>query len=42
MPLKAWSAERERQYAHIKESLLERGKPVPLAEDIAARPAKGA
>ena len=37
MPLKAWSAKRERQYAHIKESLLERGKPKPLAEEIAAR-----
>lgn len=37
MPQKAWSAKRERQYAHIKESLLERGKPEPLAEEIAAR-----
>ncbi len=39
MPQKAWSAKRERQYVHIKESLLERGKPVPvpLAEEIAAR-----
>jgi hypothetical protein len=37
MPQKAWSAKRERQYAHIKESLLERGKPQPLAEEIAAR-----
>jgi hypothetical protein len=37
MPSKAWSAKRERQYAHIKESLLEGGKPVPLAEEIAAR-----
>jgi hypothetical protein len=37
MPQKAWSAKRERQYAHIKESLLERGKPKPLAEEIAAR-----
>jgi hypothetical protein len=37
MPPKAWSAKRERQYAHIKESLLEGGKPVPLAEEIAAR-----
>ncbi|SDO22635.1 hypothetical protein SAMN05216303_101862 [Rhodoferax sp. OV413] len=34
---KAWSAKRERQYAHIKDSLLERGKPEPLAEEIAAR-----
>ncbi|MBC7916846.1 MAG: plasmid stabilization protein [Rhodoferax sp.] len=37
MPQAAWSAKRERQYAHIKESLLERGKPKPLAEEIAAR-----
>jgi hypothetical protein len=37
MPQKAWSAKRERQYAHIKDSLLERGQPEPLAEEIAAR-----
>jgi hypothetical protein len=37
MPQEAWSAKRVRQYAHIKDSLLERGKPEPLAEDIAAR-----
>jgi hypothetical protein len=37
MPQKAWSAKRERQCVHIKESLLERGKPEPLAEEIAAR-----
>jgi hypothetical protein len=37
MPQKTWSAKRERQYAHIKESLLERGKPQPTAEEIAAR-----
>ncbi len=37
MPQKTWSAKRERQYTHIKESLLERGKPEPLAEEIAAR-----
>ena len=37
MPLKAWSAKRERQYVHIKQSLLESGKPKPLAEEIAAR-----
>jgi hypothetical protein len=37
MPQKAWSAKRERQYAHIKDSLLERGRPEPLAEEIAAR-----
>jgi len=37
MPQKAWSAKRERQYAHIKDSLLAHGKPEPLAEEIAAR-----
>jgi hypothetical protein len=37
MPQKAWSAKRERQYVHVKESLLEQGKPEPLAEEIAAR-----
>ena len=37
MPQKAWSAKRERQYVHVKESLLERGRPEPLAEEIAAR-----
>lgn len=37
MPQKSWSAKRERQYVHIKESLLERGRPEPLAEEIAAR-----
>ncbi len=37
MPSKVWSAKRERQYAHIKESLIEHGKPMPLAEEIAAR-----
>ena len=29
MPQKAWSAKRERQYVHIKHSLLEQGKPEP-------------
>ena len=37
MPQKAWSAKRERQYAHIKDSLIDRGKLVPVAEEIAAR-----
>ena len=37
MPQKAWSAKRERQYVHIKDSLLGQGKPRPLAEEIAAR-----
>ncbi|MBC7726512.1 MAG: plasmid stabilization protein [Microbacteriaceae bacterium] len=37
MPQKTWTAKRERQYAHIKDSLLERGRSQPLAEEIAAR-----
>ena len=37
MPQKAWNAKRERQYAHIKDSLIERGKAEPIAEEIAAR-----
>ena len=37
MPEKAWSAKRERQYAHIKQGLQKGGKPEPLAEEIAAR-----
>lgn len=37
MPQKTWSAKRERQYAHVKKSLLDQGKPQPLAEEIAAR-----
>lgn len=37
MPQKAWSAKRERQYAHVKDSLIESGKPLPIAEEIAAR-----
>ena len=37
MPQKSWSAKRERQYAHIKDSLLERGKAMSLAKEIAAR-----
>jgi len=37
MPQKTWSAKRERQYTNIKDSLLERGKPEPLAVEIAAR-----
>ena len=36
-PQKAWRAKRERQSAHIKDSLLDQGKPQPLAEEIAAR-----
>ena len=37
MPRKSWSAKRERQYAHIKDSLLESGKGEQVAEEIAAR-----
>jgi hypothetical protein len=37
MPSTVWSAKRERQYAHVKDSLLEQGKAEPLAEEIAAR-----
>jgi hypothetical protein len=37
MPQNAWSPKREREYAHIKDSLLDRGKPEKLAEEIAAR-----
>lgn len=37
MTPKAWSAKRERQYEHIKESQLERGVDEDTAEEIAAR-----
>lgn len=37
MPRNAWTAKRERQYQHIKDSLLERGKSEDTAEEIAAR-----
>jgi hypothetical protein len=37
MPVKAWSAKRERQYEHIKEGLEERGRDEDTAEEIAAR-----
>ena len=37
MPNKAWSAKRKRQYLHVKEGLIEHGRPKPLAEEIAAR-----
>jgi len=37
MPQARWSAKRERQYEHIKESLLDRGKGEKTAEEIAAR-----
>jgi hypothetical protein len=37
MPQKAWSAKRERQYEHIKESVKKRGEDTDTAEEIAAR-----
>jgi hypothetical protein len=37
MPQRAWSAKRERQYEHIKESLEDRGTPDRKAKSIAAR-----
>ena len=37
MPQQAWSAKRERQYEHIKESLLDQGRSEDKAEEIAAR-----
>ena len=37
MPQKTWSAKRKRQYTHIKDSLLGRGKAEALASEIAAR-----
>ena len=33
----AWSAKRERQYQHIKDSVESRGKSEKVAEEIAAR-----
>lgn len=37
MPRNDWSAKRERQYDHIKQSLREHGRGDKLAEEIAAR-----
>jgi plasmid stabilization system protein ParE len=37
MPRNTWSAKRERQYEHIKDSLHDRGKSGKVAEEIAAR-----
>lgn len=34
---RAWSDKRERQYEHIKDGLLERGRSEDTAEEIAAR-----
>ncbi|WP_418320303.1 plasmid stabilization protein [Piscinibacter sakaiensis] len=37
MPEKQWSAKRERQYEHVKDSLKDQGKSTKLAKEIAAR-----
>ena len=37
MPSNEWSPERERQYEHVKEGLLDRGANEDTAEEIAAR-----
>jgi hypothetical protein len=37
MPQPAWSPKRDRQYEHIKDSLLDRGTTEDKAEEIAAR-----
>ena len=37
MPQKAWSAKRERQYEHIKESERKQGRSTKRAKEIAAR-----
>jgi hypothetical protein len=37
MPQDAWSAKRERQYEHIKESELKQGRSTKRAKEIAAR-----
>jgi hypothetical protein len=38
---KAWTAKDERQYEHVKESALERGRSEPRASEIAARVVNG-
>ena len=37
MPQDGWSAKRERQYEHIKESELKQGRSTKRAKEIAAR-----
>jgi hypothetical protein len=37
MPQRGWSAKRERQYEHIRDSLERRGRSDDTAEEIAAR-----
>jgi hypothetical protein len=37
MPQQAWSAKRERQYKHVKESEKKQGRSTKRAKEIAAR-----
>lgn len=37
MPKAKWSAKRERQYEHVKDSVLDQGKPPREAAEVAAR-----
>ncbi len=37
MPQKSWSKKRERQYEHVKESDLDKGRSEERSEEIAAR-----
>ena len=37
MPQRSWSAKRERQYQHVKESARKRGRSAKRAKEIAAR-----
>jgi hypothetical protein len=37
MPQEAWSAKRERQYEHVKESEKKQGRSTKRAKEIAAR-----
>jgi hypothetical protein len=37
MPQQQWSAKRERQYEHVKDSAKDRGESAKVAEEIAAR-----
>jgi hypothetical protein len=37
VPQDAWSAKRERQYEHIKESELKQGRSTKRAKEVAAR-----
>src|SRR5438270_7292454 len=37
VPQSAWNSKRERQYEHVKEGLVDRGRPEGVAKEIAAR-----